>query len=500
MTEPKIKAAHLKGNLHDMNHNHRIMHLSPDFIIGRGTLNEVNVCLMDVNISRKHCQFNHENNVWTITDLSSNGVWVNGVRIAKNSPIKLQDKDNIVLSDLKHLYNWSFNIGDEERGPVPTKKIRLNHDGAVDFDTQTLDVVVSEIRKLAEVRILREELRLEQAAKASSQRLATLEEERLLLISRLEEQSRQQIRKEIESRELFLQGTKDKVDKDTLLKEFEERMRMEKEKSAEQRKAIVDYFEQKMTEEEAKRSKEIQEKEIKLSEMNREKIDREEKVENERKKMEEELRQLQDKLKEENTSKDVLEKEWQSKLCSLTCQMEETINKEKEEMEKALNKEKLEKENLEKEMDLEKTQRLTEVAKLQEDLQCEKSSHATALEFFKRDHNSKLAESLEREYRCPTCLDVFIAPVSLNCGHTYCWLCLAQWKNSNGRTRGDLGTCPECREVVKHENRVIAIDHMIDAIMEQLGEEKKRERTTKVKERKGRFNAISHAWEIFISI
>ena len=64
-------------------------------------------------------------------------------------------------------------------------------------------------------------------------------------------------------------------------------------------------------------------------------------------------------------------------------------------------------------------------------------------------------------------------------------LCLAQWKNSSGRTRGDLGTCPECREVVKHENRVIAIDHMIDAIMTQLGEDKKREREEKIRDRKG---------------
>ena len=43
----------------------------------------------------------------------------------------------------------------------------------------------------------------------------------------------------------------------------------------------------------------------------------------------------------------------------------------------------------------------------------------------------------------------------------YCWLCLAQWKNSNGRTRGDLGTCPECREQVRSETRVLAIEHMI---------------------------------------
>ena len=44
----------------------------------------------------------------------------------------------------------------------------------------------------------------------------------------------------------------------------------------------------------------------------------------------------------------------------------------------------------------------------------------------------------------------------------YCWFCLAQWKNSNGRTRGDLGTCPECREQVRSETRVIAIEKMIE--------------------------------------
>ena len=74
----------------------------------------------------------------------------------------------------------------------------------------------------------------------------------------------------------------------------------------------------------------------------------------------------------------------------------------------------------------------------------------------------------------------------------YCWLCLAQWKNSNGRTRGDLGTCPECREAVRHENRVLAIDHMIDSIMEQLGEDKKKERLEKIEERKGEFSHFHH--------
>ena len=112
---------------------------------------------------------------------------------------------------------------------------------------------------------------------------------------------------------------------------------------------------------------------------------------------------------------------------------------------------------------------------------------------------SKLEDTLESQYQCPTCLELFISPVALNCGHTYCWLCLAQWKGSSGRTRGDLGTCPTCRVAVQHENRVYAIDHMIEAMVEQLGEEKRKERQEKVEERKGiNFNNEGCVLQVFI--
>ena len=68
----------------------------------------------------------------------------------------------------------------------------------------------------------------------------------------------------------------------------------------------------------------------------------------------------------------------------------------------------------------------------------------------------------------------------------YCWFCLAQWKNSNGRTRGDLGTCPECREQVRSETRVIAIEKMIEELTDKMGPEKKKEREEKIAERKGK--------------
>ena len=69
---------------------------------------------------------------------------------------------------------------------------------------------------------------------------------------------------------------------------------------------------------------------------------------------------------------------------------------------------------------------------------------------------------------------------------SYCWLCLAQWKSSNGRTRGDLGTCPECRGKVTSENRVRAIEKMIEELTDQMGPEKKKEREEKIAEWKGR--------------
>ena len=80
----------------------------------------------------------------------------------------------------------------------------------------------------------------------------------------------------------------------------------------------------------------------------------------------------------------------------------------------------------------------------------------------------------------------------------YCWLCLAQWKNSNGRTRGDLGTCPECREQVRSENRVLAIEHMIQELTDKMGPEKKKEREEKIAERNGRLLLLT--WFCLFSV
>ncbi|XP_012677967.1 bifunctional apoptosis regulator [Clupea harengus] len=47
----------------------------------------------------------------------------------------------------------------------------------------------------------------------------------------------------------------------------------------------------------------------------------------------------------------------------------------------------------------------------------------------------------EREFSCHCCYDVLVDPTTLNCGHSFCRHCLAQWWESSHKTE-----CPECRE------------------------------------------------------
>ena len=568
-------AAYLKANCSGMSEKHKVLRLRPpSFSIGRAKLSEVSLCLMDVNISRKHCEFvfSDQEGGWTLTDLSSNGVFINDTRIPKTIPTRLKSGDSIVLSEQKLLYNWIFLHGEPSFGKrsssnaeVPDAK-RSRIQGETSYETQKFDEAVNKVKKVAEVRMLREKIRLENAVKVGQQKQEALVAEKEMLLSRLEDQVKKQAAKDKEAREHLIKEMEGKVDRDEILKEFEDKLLEEKHRAEEVRQGAIKEMEEKIALEEKRREEEIQSRDATLLKLNKEKEEMAEKLEREKGEMNQELEKLKIRLEEENVSKESLKKELEDRVSSLTSNLEDSIKKEKDALEKAIASEKHQKEALSKEMENMKT--MNEFM-----LETERASHAAAMEMVREEQEqkdedirrkqqeieercsrqdefaqqmkkqleelekkkleleqqveqvnakkeekenevkncdktdslenelrvvaeseklqsnilAKLAESLEREYQCPTCLDVFICPVSLNCGHTYCWLCLAQWKNSSGRTRHDLGTCPECREVVRHENRVIAIDHMIDAIMEQLGDEKKKEREQKVKERKGMF-------------
>ncbi|XP_022101871.1 bifunctional apoptosis regulator-like [Acanthaster planci] len=51
-----------------------------------------------------------------------------------------------------------------------------------------------------------------------------------------------------------------------------------------------------------------------------------------------------------------------------------------------------------------------------------------------------LSPMSESTFTCGCCYEIMVQPTTLNCGHSFCRLCLARWWKTQKRT-----TCPECR-------------------------------------------------------
>ncbi|XP_071489855.1 bifunctional apoptosis regulator-like [Diadema antillarum] len=49
--------------------------------------------------------------------------------------------------------------------------------------------------------------------------------------------------------------------------------------------------------------------------------------------------------------------------------------------------------------------------------------------------------SLDSNFLCACCYELMVQPTTLNCGHSFCRLCLAQWWRTSQKT-----TCPQCRQ------------------------------------------------------
>ena len=54
------------------------------------------------------------------------------------------------------------------------------------------------------------------------------------------------------------------------------------------------------------------------------------------------------------------------------------------------------------------------------------------------------------ESNCQICLEQLTSPVTLTCGHNFCFLCVAKWSG----TRGGNNSCPTCRAPLPRECRI----------------------------------------------
>ena len=182
--------AYLKSDSPHVSRKHSIVQFKTEkFKIGRSA--EADLPLRDVNISRNQCVFVHKD-TWTVTDTSSNGVWVNNVRIKKNEPVDLKQGDVILLSE-QDQYRWTFNIGApdprEEGQELPKKKPRR---GEKEKEERRRKLV-------AQARLMRENAVLEDAFKKGEKLQAELQEEKAMLVSRQEQAAKNQAFKDMSS-------------------------------------------------------------------------------------------------------------------------------------------------------------------------------------------------------------------------------------------------------------------------------------------------------------
>src|SRR6266487_3390469 len=64
------------------------------------------------------------------------------------------------------------------------------------------------------------------------------------------------------------------------------------------------------------------------------------------------------------------------------------------------------------------------------------------------------------EFECAICREIFVDATNLNCGHTFCFVCIENWKlNVPG---GRRPTCPYCCTEIRTQTSVRAIDNLID--------------------------------------
>ena len=85
------------------------------------------------------------------------------------------------------------------------------------------------------------------------------------------------------------------------------------------------------------------------------------------------------------------------------------------------------------------------------------SSQESPFEMKRRNLENILAIS-EVELKCPICLIIFIDPVILKCGHSFCNFCIQQWRNTSS-------DCPECRgRMTLQPIKQIALNNMIKSL------------------------------------
>ena len=116
---------------------------------------------------------------------------------------------------------------------------------------------------------------------------------------------------------------------------------------------------------------------------------------------------------------------------------------------------------------------------------------ANLLQKLKRDIQLSVLKKSNDELKCTICDELFLVPVTLNCGHVFCEFCINQWKDKV-KKKSDF-TCPNCRIAITSQSRSLQLENLISALYRDIDESISKDREALIAERKAESERAKNA-------
>ncbi|XP_045533196.1 E3 ubiquitin-protein ligase rnf8-like isoform X1 [Pieris brassicae] len=473
----------------------RKIHITSDdsFTLGRGLHNTL--VIPSLVISRSHCKFRKENCGWVIEDSSACGIEVNGVKVGKGNSKNLINDDIVRLDALQEFvykFIWPHNDiakrikfeKDENSSILDDVKIKFEESQNIEMQH-----IEDKIQKQKQLQVANKLLQDQLYAKKNI-KVEELERSFGVQIENLKgEKNEVQMQKILLIKERDAQISSLKKEMDTKINKLMDQIKMHNETEAEL--AI---------ENNSLKTKLQKEREEFLAELDKENTSKHELLDRLHQKIkEQEEQRLKEKQELENEFRIETEKLRLAKdqemlaLVELNKQRElellEEHKKIKQRLEKEISDMKKESKNAEIQL-LHKEENVSQAPSAQMKVVGMETEHQETKNGVS-DENPAMAgpsyesskpladigQMMETELQCSICAEIFICPVMLSCGHTFCKYCINLWKKNKK-------DCPICRTPIKYESRSIVVDSFIEKILPNLSEEmkKKREESLKIRE------------------
>ena len=120
------------------------------------------------------------------------------------------------------------------------------------------------------------------------------------------------------------------------------------------------------------------------------------------------------------------------------------------------------------EMDKEKQKLLSNIEALKSELTAKEELLAEQTKLDKEG----IMNSMQEEFTCVICQELFVSAYTIPCSHSFCELCIKEWMKSKRKK-----DCPICRKTITSEPvRSLALDNAIDKMVEKMDSGAREER------------------------